>query len=1090
MNYGTLAAPTVDPANGTYTSAVTVTMSSTQAGSVVRFTTNGDTPTASSAIYVSPLSVDGPTTVKAKAFRPDYTASSEVSRSYTLAAAPPTIDPPTGVYTSAQNVAITAASGPSGTIRYTVDGSDPTETSAAFTAPFSIDTGSTVNARSFPGNSWAPSATANAVLSFNYGTLSTPTASLAEGVYADAQNITLSGPFGAAVRYTTDGNDPTAVSNVYVGPIAVSSGAVTVKARAYHADWSPSSVLSHSYTIDATAPTINSSRFPAAVSGWHNTATTISFACEDNVGISSCSSAMTAASEGSSQELVGTATDLAGRQTHTTVTVNLDFTPPTVAITTPSPGLTTSDSSVQVTGTVSDSLSGVANTTCNGQSASLVSGAMSCNVALSPGRNDVIVAARDTAGNVTSKGVRIIRIGTSTTLGLTPTARTLLVDETATLTLTDEFGAVVAAGTWSSSDPAIVSVSVDDPPVLTALQTGSATITATKSGLTANATVTAVAGTSVSYGVTRWSINGAPGFTVAQSIAANRTDLSVPDLFSIEMAGTTTIVRGITSSGDVLWTQQAPVEPLMGDSFGGLVGGTFAGAGVLGMDMAVYGPYYTSYARFAGPDGVAGWRYEPVGYVSTPAQASDGTIYAVERYSIGVNNPNGIPVFEAQVIVLDGSSGAVRARYPLPGERWRSPNCSGTWQTSAQTLGPVVGIDGYGYLAVRRWTDVNPCSTDLTQQVGVDLLRISPAGSVTSTSIYSQQCIAGVSLAVCDQGPQLKEVFPDGVGGTLVRALYHTSNSTAPEMRLVRVHDGAVQFNNVVDADERITMIGDAATAFLGGDDVRAVDVTNWTPKWVNSNASLEPVVALPNGKAAIHDLVSGQLIEFNEMGTPGQSAAFGERWGRQTALGLWTSVSSSAALSARFSLPLNEAATSFRYLGVEGTQQNAILERSFPTRELAAIFALEHIYPASRNNNWEYGGLVCQKGNRFIWSEFVTDETQDEVFISNNLCLSNTMAARFHTHPLLERPLPSGGDFAKADENGIRGIPNYLMAPTAWNEHPDPDDFGLNSPTWVLKYWYFAPDSSSQNVCLWVGGSTWTPFYAGTGANCSTPTP
>ena len=56
--------------------------------------------------------------------------------------------------------------------------------------------------------------------------------------------------------------------------------------------------------------------------------------------------------------------------------------------------------------------------------------------------------------------------------------------------------------------------------------------------------------------------------------------------------------------------------------------------------------------------------------------------------------------------------------------------------------------------------------------------------------------------------------------------------SLAPqtEMRLTRVSDGAVQFSTVVDDDERITMIGDAGTAFLTGDDVRAVDVTNWAP--------------------------------------------------------------------------------------------------------------------------------------------------------------------------------------------------------------------------------------------------------------------
>lgn len=80
MQFGTLAAPNVDPPTDNYVPGVTVTMSSMPAGTTVRYTTAGATPTASSAVYTSPLSVSATTTVKAKAFHPDYAASPDTSR--------------------------------------------------------------------------------------------------------------------------------------------------------------------------------------------------------------------------------------------------------------------------------------------------------------------------------------------------------------------------------------------------------------------------------------------------------------------------------------------------------------------------------------------------------------------------------------------------------------------------------------------------------------------------------------------------------------------------------------------------------------------------------------------------------------------------------------------------------------------------------------------------------------------------------------------------------------------------------------------------------------------------------------------------
>jgi hypothetical protein len=802
--------------------------------------------------------------------------------------------------------------------------------------------------------------------------------------------------------------------------------------------------------------------------------------------------------EGGGQEIIGTAIDHAGRQATDTVTVNLDLTAPTVVLTSPVAS-TTSNSSIEVAGEVSDALSGIAGVTCNGQAASVVSGMVSCTVTLGPGRNDVMLAARDVAGNMTSKSVRVVRVGTATAIGLTPTARTLLSGETTSLTLTDEFGSVVSGATWSSTDPAILAVSTDDPPVLTALQPGTSTINVTKNGLTAEASLTVVAGTTLTYGTTRWSMSGAPGYGVLKSIVSNRVDLSVPDLFSVEGAGSSIIVRGVTSGGDVLWTASAPGQPLMGDSFGGLVAAA-------NPSVDIYGDHATSLIRFAGPDGSSGWRYDSSGKVSRPAQAADGTIFTVERYSIGVN-ADGTPILETQVLVLDGATGAVRARYPLAPERRGACVWPATgWNKSPRTLGPVAGTDGYGYLLVRRWTDVrgNPCSITLSQDVGIDLLRVSPLGNVTTTSIYSQHCSSGPPT-VCDEPPQLKEIFPDGIDGTLVRAFIYTSATSqgySGEMRLARVANGAVQFNNVVDIDERTTLIDGTGMAYFVGDDLRKVDVTTGTATWTKSNSTLEPVVPLRNNEVAMHDLSTGMLEVLDSTGTLVDAAAFGGRWGYQSGFGLWTEVSSTTGtLSARFSLPLNEAPNSFIFLGAIGTQQNAPRDRfSAKTREQAAIDALGYIFTeplASGAAKFEYGGLICKDGQQFRWSEIRTDKLQEEVTVPDTLCPPGTIAAHFHTHPPLESPVPSGNDRSDlnppqplgGDYNNARthpGIPYYLRAPIPNSPVNPPKD------THVLKYWWTGTGSlPSQNVCKRSADGSWAPYTElSPNANCATPNP
>jgi hypothetical protein len=97
--------------------------------------------------------------------------------------------------------------------------------------------------------------------------LATPTFSLAAGSYTSAQTVTISGPSGATIYYTTDGQQPTTSSKVYSGPLSVSSSEY-VQAVAVQSGYTDSLLASANYQIaSAGTPIIN---FPSGFAGAAN----------------------------------------------------------------------------------------------------------------------------------------------------------------------------------------------------------------------------------------------------------------------------------------------------------------------------------------------------------------------------------------------------------------------------------------------------------------------------------------------------------------------------------------------------------------------------------------------------------------------------------------------------------------------------------------------------------------------------------------------------------------------------------------------------------------------------------------------------
>lgn len=87
--------------------------------------------------------------------------------------------------------------------------------------------------------------------------------------------------------------------------------------------------------IDKTSPSIVSNITPAANDeGWYNASAVISYECQDALsGVATCPATTTFATEGVNQEVIATASDHAGNNAESRVSINLDITPPTMVAT-------------------------------------------------------------------------------------------------------------------------------------------------------------------------------------------------------------------------------------------------------------------------------------------------------------------------------------------------------------------------------------------------------------------------------------------------------------------------------------------------------------------------------------------------------------------------------------------------------------------------------------------------------------------------------------------------------------------------------------------------------------------------------------
>lgn len=257
--------PAFAPAGGTYTSAQTVSLSTTTPGATIFYTTDGSTPSASSIQYLAPISVSASETIKAIASAANYQTSPVATAAYTINY-PPTIatQPASQTISSGSTATLTVAATSATQLTYQwYSGGSPNTanpisgaTASTYTTPVLTATTPPVatfsywvqvnNASAVPANSSTATVTVNAL-----PVAAAPTFSPPGGTYTSVQSVSLATttpyPYGA-IYYTTDGSIPTATSAQYTGPIPVAASE-TIRAFAAGSGYQNSPVSSAAYTI-------------------------------------------------------------------------------------------------------------------------------------------------------------------------------------------------------------------------------------------------------------------------------------------------------------------------------------------------------------------------------------------------------------------------------------------------------------------------------------------------------------------------------------------------------------------------------------------------------------------------------------------------------------------------------------------------------------------------------------------------------------------------------------------------------------------------------------------------------------------------
>ncbi len=212
--------PVLAPGTESFTGSVNVTITDATAGAKIYYTTNGSTPTTSSAVYSAPISVTSTETISAMASASGLVQSAVTKATYTLITqtAAPAFSIAAGTYAAAQTVALSDATA-GAKIYYTTNGTTPTTASPLYSTPITVSATETIEAIAVAtGFTTSPVSTATYTIQTNVAAISFP-----QGFASSAGLVHLNG--SATLNDTrlqlTDGLASEAGSAWYMAPVNI-----------------------------------------------------------------------------------------------------------------------------------------------------------------------------------------------------------------------------------------------------------------------------------------------------------------------------------------------------------------------------------------------------------------------------------------------------------------------------------------------------------------------------------------------------------------------------------------------------------------------------------------------------------------------------------------------------------------------------------------------------------------------------------------------------------------------------------------------------------------------------------------------------
>lgn len=178
----------------------------------------------------------------------EETDNEEIRTAYAdYIADPPLFSLESGTYTDDEQLSIISEE--EGTIRYTLDGSEPDEESAVYSSPFIFDVGEHTVTAVFVNEKGMMSDPVQKTYVIEKKMLDDPVLLTEGGTYSDPKLIALEKPEGAVIYYTDDGSEPTAESNVYNQPIPMPIREKTFRFIVINAEGLTSEVVEATYTL-------------------------------------------------------------------------------------------------------------------------------------------------------------------------------------------------------------------------------------------------------------------------------------------------------------------------------------------------------------------------------------------------------------------------------------------------------------------------------------------------------------------------------------------------------------------------------------------------------------------------------------------------------------------------------------------------------------------------------------------------------------------------------------------------------------------------------------------------------------------------